>query len=84
MISLKQTSLPSAVAISIAYCAFSSADSRAADPSFEGKKKSGIEFAAPDGIKLLLDLYLPKGVENPPLVLFIHGGSWSGGSRTGI
>ncbi len=86
MISLRQPSLPIvvAVAIAIAYCAFSSADTRAADPSFEVEKISGILFAEDDGVKLLLDLHVPKGVENPPLVLFIHGGSWSGGSRKGI
>lgn len=29
----------------------------------------------------LLDLYIPKGVKKPPLVLFIHGGAWSMGGK---
>ncbi|MBK8099977.1 MAG: alpha/beta hydrolase fold domain-containing protein [Planctomycetes bacterium] len=28
-----------------------------------------------------LDLWLPADVTNPPLVMFIHGGSWMGGSK---
>ncbi len=30
------------------------------------EKKGGILFAEPGGVQLLLDLYLSKGVENPP------------------
>ena len=33
-----------------------------------------IVFAEVDGAKLLLDVLLPVGVENPPLVMFMHGG----------
>jgi len=40
-----------------------------------------IEFARVDGQGLLLDLYQPKGVERPPLFVWIHGGGWRGGSR---
>jgi len=45
------------------------------------KKIEGIEFARPGGVALLLDLYLPEGVEKPPLVMFIHGGGWNAGDR---
>lgn len=38
-------------------------------------------FAKPGGIELLIDLHLPEGVKNPPLVMFIHGGGWSMGTR---
>ena len=31
-----------------------------------------------DGKNLLLDLYMPDGVESPPLVVWIHGGVWRG------
>lgn len=37
-------------------------------------------YAKADGHELKLDLYLPQGVKNPPLVMFIHGGSWRAGS----
>ena len=28
-----------------------------------------------------LDLYLPAGVAKPPLVMFVHGGFWTGGNK---
>jgi acetyl esterase/lipase len=31
-----------------------------------------------------LDLYLPKGVKDYPTLFFIHGGGWTGGSRSGF
>lgn len=31
--------------------------------------------------KQKLDLYLPKGKTNPPLFVFIHGGSWASGDK---
>src|SRR6059058_4915147 len=32
-----------------------------------------------------LDLYLPGGaVQNPPLVVFIHGGGWQAGSKNAV
>lgn len=40
-----------------------------------------IPFAQESGTELKLDLFLPVGVEKPPLVVFIHGGGWTGGSR---
>jgi len=45
------------------------------------ERKNDIVFAEPDGVELLLNLYLPAGVENPPLILFIHGGGWKNGDR---
>lgn len=32
----------------------------------------------------LLDLFLPEGVENPPLVLYIHGGAWFRGDKNQV
>lgn len=48
---------------------------------YEVKVQSDIVFADIDGVKLLVDLHLPKGIENPPLVMFIHGGGWRNGDR---
>lgn len=39
-----------------------------------------VVFASPDGHDLKLNLFLPEGVENPPLVVYVHGGGWKGGS----
>lgn len=50
-------------------------------PLHEVERKNDIVFAKPDGVELLLDLYLPSGVEDPPLVMHIHGGGWQGGDR---
>ena len=40
-----------------------------------------IEFANVDGHSLKLDLYLPDQDEPAPLVVWIHGGGWRGGSK---
>ncbi len=47
----------------------------------EVERHDDIVFAQPDGAELLLNLRMPRGVENPPLVMFIHGGSWRAGDR---
>ncbi|MBU1174512.1 MAG: alpha/beta hydrolase [Alphaproteobacteria bacterium] len=31
----------------------------------------------------VLDLYLPEGVDTPPMLMWIHGGGWSEGSKDG-
>ncbi|MDP5158940.1 MAG: alpha/beta hydrolase [Flaviramulus sp.] len=40
-----------------------------------------LEYAQIDATKLLLDIYLPKDVKNPNLVVWIHGGSWISGDK---
>ncbi len=45
------------------------------------KVYADIEFADVDGVKLLLNLHMPIGVEKPHLVMYIHGGAWLGGDR---
>lgn len=39
-----------------------------------------VVFATPDAHELRMDLFLPKGTDNPPLVVFIHGGGWRNNS----
>jgi acetyl esterase/lipase len=34
-----------------------------------------------DSVRHKLDLYLPKGAKNYPVLIFIHGGAWRGGSK---
>ena len=42
-----------------------------------------IPYASPQGSELLLDLYRPAGARAPlPVIVFVHGGGWSVGTRT--
>ena len=41
-----------------------------------------LEYARPGGQPLLLDLYRPAGVDQPPVVAYFHGGGWASGSRS--
>ena len=43
--------------------------------------KKDIKFAEIDGHELRLDLYLPDAVDNPPLIVWVHGGAWRRGSK---
>ena len=44
------------------------------------KALADVPFSAPSGFRpLTLDLYLPGGSEARPLLIYIHGGGWSGG-----
>src|SRR5688572_12516476 len=40
-----------------------------------------LRYAEAEGKELCLDLHMPKGVKQPALVVFIHGGGWRSGSR---
>lgn len=44
-------------------------------------KLTDIRFAVVDSHELKLDLYLPKKVEKPPLIVWVHGGAWRSGSK---
>jgi acetyl esterase/lipase len=42
-----------------------------------------LTYASPGGKDLPLDLYLPDGLSaRVPVIVFLHGGGWSGGTRT--
>jgi acetyl esterase/lipase len=43
--------------------------------------KPDIVFAEHDGVKLLGDLYLPKGLSGAPVLVGVHGGGWQVGDR---
>src|SRR4051812_19563166 len=41
-------------------------------------------YARIDGKSLALDLYLPAGVQAPPLLVWVHGGAWTTGSKASV
>ncbi|AFL89245.1 esterase/lipase [Terriglobus roseus DSM 18391] len=43
----------------------------------------GITYAQGKSAPLLADMYVPKGPGLHPAIVYIHGGGWTGGSRTG-
>jgi acetyl esterase/lipase len=43
-----------------------------------------IPYATVDGKALRLDLYMPEGVQSPPLVVWVHGGAWTDGSKESV
>ena len=43
-----------------------------------------IPYAQLDGRVLLVDLYLPRDTPEPPLLIWVHGGAWSRGSKDSV
>ena len=43
-----------------------------------------ITYAHVDGHELQLDLYMPDDIENPALLVWVHGGVWRAGSRKSV
>ncbi len=49
--------------------------------ALSGSQVKNIQYAEVGGKPLLLDLYLPEKPEGSPLVIWVHGGGWKGGSK---
>jgi acetyl esterase/lipase len=47
----------------------------------EVKTLRDVEYARVGDISLKFDLYVPANAKSPPLVVWIHGGAWRGGSK---
>ena len=45
------------------------------------RKITDIRYAQAADHALLLDLYLPNGVDQAPLLVYVHGGAWRNGSK---
>jgi acetyl esterase/lipase len=55
-----------------------------ANPVFEVEKHKGIPYRtdpAADKERHQLDVYVPKGQKDFPVVLFVHGGAWKSGNK---
>lgn len=52
-------------------------------PLLKGRVKTDIEYAQAGGESLKLDAFVPTGKGKFPAVVFVHGGGWSAGNRTG-
>jgi acetyl esterase/lipase len=48
---------------------------------FEIANQSDVVYAEHDGIKLVGDLYLPKGKSKAPILVAVHGGGWQSGNK---
>ena len=52
--------------------------------SHAGKIEKDITYCTVDGVALKLDLYFPKTLNGPtPIAVYVHGGGWSTGSKSG-
>jgi acetyl esterase/lipase len=55
-----------------------------ANPVFEVEKRKGIAYrtdSTADKERHQLDVYVPKGQKDFPVVLFVHGGAWKSGNK---
>ena len=75
---LRYHCLLAAVAVAAQVCP----ETARAQKAYPVTVQKDVRFASPNDVDLLLNLHLPDGVENPPLVMFIHGGGWKNGDRT--
>ncbi|MGL6073724.1 MAG: alpha/beta hydrolase fold domain-containing protein [Fimbriiglobus sp.] len=64
-----------------AFAAFLICSMAALLPAAEPVVEKDLVFAKPDGEELKLDFVRPAGDGPFPLVIFLHGGGWRGGSR---
>jgi acetyl esterase/lipase len=57
------------------------AASIASAKDYEVAVRNDIQFAEHDGVKLIGDLYSPKGLDKAPVLVAVHGGGWQVGDR---
>ena len=81
MISIQKTAVWSAgTLIFIATCSLAQQSLDTSEPS-RFTKSADIPYGVVDGHELKLDLYMPRDVASPPLLIWVHGGAWRGGSK---
>ena len=60
------------------------ADGKSSTQTATYRALADIQYAEVEEHKLLLDLYVPRNVERPPLVVWVHGGTWRRGSKRSL
>jgi acetyl esterase/lipase len=71
----------------IAFLSLLAADIRAEEPAkklYEVETKNDIAYVEgkdADSVRHKLDLYLPKGAKDFPVLMFVHGGAWKTGNK---
>jgi acetyl esterase/lipase len=74
----------SALALALVVCVQVCAEDKKAAHEVEVVKDLAYyEGADADKVRHKLDLYLPKGQKDYPVLFFIHGGGWQRGSKNG-
>jgi acetyl esterase/lipase len=48
----------------------------------EVRVSKDVEYGRVGDVSLKLDLYVPSNVKAPPVVVWVHGGAWRGGSKS--
>jgi acetyl esterase/lipase len=74
---IRRTAIPFALSVICFYSNQAPAQSR--EPHHRD-----LVYATIDGKSLGLDIYLPDGIEMPPLLVWVHGGAWRGGNKADI
>jgi acetyl esterase/lipase len=67
--------------VALACCGLVLANAPAARAADTARHFPDLVYATVAGKPLGLDLHLPAGVQHPPLLVFIHGGAWTTGSK---
>ena len=68
--------------MALACCALALASLPAASTADAPRHFTDLVYATVGTKPLALDLHLPAGVPHPPLLVFVHGGAWTTGSKT--
>jgi len=73
---------PAFVAVLLVACSIGRAFAQ--DSEIEYLMEPNIPYANVGGTALALDLYRPADADNPPLLIWVHGGAWRFGSRESV
>jgi acetyl esterase/lipase len=68
--------------VALACCALSALTASAVEAADAARHFTDLVYATVGTKALCLDLHLPAGVQHPPLLVFVHGGAWTTGSKT--